>query len=124
MPSARPATLGCVFARNGWSAELVDRSAPEPMRRHLGPAVDEPRTPNRGYTICSCRDQLGECVVSERSDERWFRVMVRNGAQTCCVLALGRSETDAERTVREEIPLYQARITWIEPVGDRRVVTL
>lgn len=62
--------------------------------------------------------------MSERSDERWFRVMLRNGPQICYVLALGQSETDAERTVREEIPLYQARITWIEPVGDRRVVTL
>ena len=62
--------------------------------------------------------------MNKQTDERWFRVMVRNGPQTCYVLALGQSETDAERTVREEIPLYQAQIMWIEPVDDRRVVTL
>ena len=62
--------------------------------------------------------------MSEQSNEQWFRVMLRNGPQTCYVLALGQSETDAERTVREEIPLYETQITWIEPVGDRRVVAL
>lgn len=61
---------------------------------------------------------------SEQSNEQWFRMMLRNGSQTCYVLALGQSETDAERTVREEIPLHGTQITWIEPVGDRRVVTL
>lgn len=50
--------------------------------------------------------------------------MLRNGPQTCYVLAVGHSETDAERTVREEIPLHETQITWIEPVGDRRVVAL
>jgi hypothetical protein len=62
--------------------------------------------------------------MTEQTDERWFRVMLRNGAQTCFVLALGHSETDAERTVREEIPLYETEISWIEPMNDRRVVAL
>jgi len=31
---------------------------------------------------------------------------------------------DAERTVREEIPLYETEISWVEPVGDRRVFAL
>ena len=62
--------------------------------------------------------------MTEQTDERWFRMMLRNGAQTCFVLALGRDEADAERIVREEIPLYETEISWIEPVNDRRVVAL
>jgi hypothetical protein len=62
--------------------------------------------------------------MTEQTDERWFRVMLRRGSQTSFILALGANEGDAERTVREEIPLYETEISWIEPVNDRRVVAL
>jgi len=34
------------------------------------------------------------------------------------------SPLDLRHAVREEIPLYETEISWVEPVGDRRVVPL
>jgi hypothetical protein len=62
--------------------------------------------------------------MSIEPNERWYRVTLRNRGQSCMVLALGRSEKDAERTVREEIPLYDSEIALIEPAGDRRVLAV
>ncbi len=60
--------------------------------------------------------------MSIQPNERWYRVTLRNGSQSCMVLALGCSEQDAAQAVRDEITLYGAEIAHIEPVRERRVV--
>lgn len=66
----------------------------------------------------------GEDRMSIEPNERWYRITLRNGAQSCMVLALGRSVQDAERTLREEVPLYGVEIALIEAAGDRRVLAI